>query len=321
MANRKLKPWTDDDKAHWQAQRQERTAALMEQLEAGVQAIRTGEDFKRYLQAAARFHTYSPYNVLLIRAQRPDATHVAGYKTWQSLGRQVKKGEQAIYILAPRPYVIATEDEAGQEQIEREGIAFKPAAVFDIAQTTGIELPTVEAPTLTGDADQATYAALVAFATGQGLTITTHDPKTAGDDSRSSYNGYYNPLRNLIFVKQGAPAQMLKTLVHELAHHLDPELRHAPRAECETVAEATAFVVAAHQGIDTGTYSFPYVAVWASRQDQPAILKQVMGRVQGIAHQLLDHLEGTDDDSTAGGDEPPPATAVWRADQPRTRAA
>ena len=103
--------------------------------------------------------------------------------------------------------------------------------------------------------------------------------------------------------------------------HLDPELRHAPRAECETVAEATAFVVAAHAGIDTSSYSFPYVAVWASRQDQPAILKQVMGKVQGITHQLLDFLKGLDDDSTEGGDEPPSNLARWRAGRLLARAA
>jgi hypothetical protein len=80
---------------------------------------------------------------------------------------------------------------------------------------------------------------------------------------------------------------MVKTLCHELAHHLDPELQAAPRAECETVAEATAFVVAAHAGIDTRSYSFPYIATWASRHDGPALLKQVMSRVQAIAHRVI----------------------------------
>ena len=49
---------------------------------------------------------------------------------------------------------------------------------------------------------------------------------------------------------------MVKTLAHELAHHLDPELQVVSRAACETVAEATAFVVAAHAGIDTGCMVF-----------------------------------------------------------------
>ena len=58
---------------------------------------------------------------------------------------------------------------------------------------------------------------------------------------------------------------MLKTLIHELGHHLDPELRTAPQPERETVAEATAFVVAASPRHRTGSYSFPYIATWAGR--------------------------------------------------------
>src|ERR671933_2797667 len=115
----------------WQAQRDERMSTLMQQLEAGVEAIQTSEDFKRYLRTAAIFPHYSPNNVLLILSQRPDATRVAGYKTWQSLGRQVKKGEKAIYIFAPRPYRVITEDEAGEEEI-REGLTFRSVPVFDI---------------------------------------------------------------------------------------------------------------------------------------------------------------------------------------------
>lgn len=80
---------------------------------------------------------------------------------------------------------------------------------------------------------------------------------------------------------------MVKTLIHEFGHHLDPELRTAPRAARETVAEATAFVVAAHQRIDTGSYSFPYIAMWAGTRDGPALLKQVLGCVRAIAHRLI----------------------------------
>ncbi len=93
---------TQQDQNQWQAQRDERMSTLMQQLEAGVEAIQTSEDFKRYLRTAAIFHAYSPNNVLLILSQRPDATRVAGYKTWQALGRQVKKGEKAIMAVAHR---------------------------------------------------------------------------------------------------------------------------------------------------------------------------------------------------------------------------
>ena len=184
---------TQQDQAQWQAQRDERMSDLLQQLEAGVQAIQTSEDFQRYLRTAAIFHAYSPNNVLLILSQRPEATRVAGYRAWQALGRQVKKGEKAISIFAPRPYRVTTADEAGEEQT-REGLTFRSVPVFDISQTEGDLLPTMEAPTLTGDAGQETYAALVAFAAREGLTVTNHDPKTDGDDTQSTYNGLYSGL-------------------------------------------------------------------------------------------------------------------------------
>jgi hypothetical protein len=34
-------------------------------------------------------------------SQKPDATHVAGYRTWTTLGRFVRRGENGIFILAP----------------------------------------------------------------------------------------------------------------------------------------------------------------------------------------------------------------------------
>src|SRR3954469_8921989 len=79
----------------------DKLAALHERLAAEVAALRTGEDWQRWLAVAARFHTYSFQNTLLILSQRPDATNVAGYETWKRLRRQGSKGQKGIAILAP----------------------------------------------------------------------------------------------------------------------------------------------------------------------------------------------------------------------------
>ena len=50
---------TTEDQQRWQAEQAARTTALMEQLEAGIQAIQTSDAFKRYLAAAAKFHSYT----------------------------------------------------------------------------------------------------------------------------------------------------------------------------------------------------------------------------------------------------------------------
>ena len=38
---------------------------------------------------------------MLIARQKPEATNVAGIRTWNSLGRFVRRGEKGIFILAP----------------------------------------------------------------------------------------------------------------------------------------------------------------------------------------------------------------------------
>src|SRR3954453_3021493 len=81
-----------------------REASIQEsltRLEHAVGAIHDSETFRAYLDAQARFHSYSFGNVLLILSQKPDATSVAGYQTWKQLGRQVRRGEKGIRISVP----------------------------------------------------------------------------------------------------------------------------------------------------------------------------------------------------------------------------
>ena len=70
-------------------------------------------------------------------AQRPDATNVAGYRAWQGLSRQVRRGERAIRILAP--IVVKRTDANGDPQ--RAVVGFRSVNVFDVAQTDGEPLP------------------------------------------------------------------------------------------------------------------------------------------------------------------------------------
>jgi hypothetical protein len=61
------------------------------------------------LAVAARFHTYSLGNQLLIAVQNPDATRVAGFEAWKALKRYVRKGERGIAILAPMTFTRRTD--------------------------------------------------------------------------------------------------------------------------------------------------------------------------------------------------------------------
>ena len=125
----------------------EAVAYLVEALESGQSEVLT-----EYLNAMARFHNYSFGNIMLIARQKPAATRVAGIRTWNSLGRFVKRGEKGILILAPmvgrrtqRRDEISTEIEsanaADERKAEQELYGFRAVYVFDVDQTEGKELP------------------------------------------------------------------------------------------------------------------------------------------------------------------------------------
>src|ERR1035441_2750017 len=86
---------------------------LVAALESGHSEVLTA-----YLGAMAKFHTYSFGNIMLIARQKPDATNVAGLRTWNSLGRFVKRGEKGIFILAPMVGRRSTLAAAGSGGIE-----------------------------------------------------------------------------------------------------------------------------------------------------------------------------------------------------------
>src|SRR5450755_692095 len=67
----------------------EAVSYLVAALESGQSDVLT-----QYLNAMARFHNYSFGNIMLIARQKPQSTNVAGIRTWNSLGRFVKRGEK-----------------------------------------------------------------------------------------------------------------------------------------------------------------------------------------------------------------------------------
>ncbi len=117
-----------------------------------AEALKAGQSdtLTRYLTAMAKFRTYSLCNVLLILKQYPNASRVAGYRTWQSFGRQVQAGEKGIMIFAPifRKQT-ETSNTAGTAEDSRTVAMFRPVYVFDQEQTTGKDLP--EIGRVTGD--------------------------------------------------------------------------------------------------------------------------------------------------------------------------
>ena len=90
------------------------------------------------LKTMARFHKYSWHNVCLIASQCPTATRVAGFQTWRTMGRFVRKGEKGIAIMAP---IIGRREAESEGDNARTVRGFRAAYVFDVDQTDGEPLP------------------------------------------------------------------------------------------------------------------------------------------------------------------------------------
>lgn len=265
---------------------QERLAAALALLEEGIGAIIDGPSFARYLQAMARFHAYSARNVALIHVQRPAATRVAGYRAWQTLGRQVRKGEQGIRIIVPHRRTSMEADEEGEAASVS---GFGVATVFDVRQTDGDPLP--PAPTaqlLAGvtDAGAWLWDRLAGFLAGEGITL-------AREDTGWANGAYWGARRRIAVHPRLTGDQATKTLAHEVAHHV-ADTRIVGRggvasADAETIAEGAAFVTLHHFGIDTSGYSFPYVAGWARDR---AVFVRNLEAVRATAHTMIRTLEG-----------------------------
>src|SRR5205814_978089 len=121
---------------------------ILQRFEEAVGAIQDSESFRRWLDISARFHKYSLGNQLLIALQKPEATYVAGFHAWLKMNRHVRKGEKGIAIMVPHRRKVTTEAGEDEERV----LGFGTGYVFALEQTDGEPLPTVDVPTLEGEA-------------------------------------------------------------------------------------------------------------------------------------------------------------------------
>lgn len=316
---------------------------LHEQLTTAVNQIVAGEDWRSALAFAARFRSRSFTNTLLIRAQHldafeqgrvsaPEPTYVAGYKQWQSLGRQVEKGQPGYMIFAPVTgrFVSSTPQDSASwrrlgrfekprpgEAVRSRMVGAKPAYVWDVSQTAGDPIPERPSPVLLeGEAPEGLWEGLAGLVEAEGFAVlrVEHAGRIQGADGLTDYRARTVAVRT----DMDAAAQV-KTLAHELAH----VKLHGPdnpdatghRGIGEVEAESVALMIGAAHGMDTAAYTIPYVSGWAGtvKDKDPAEVVQATGeRVSKTARAILDALPTV---QLGGGDPPGLARGAARADR------
>lgn len=258
-------------------------------LEGAVRSLLQKGDWTYLLDLSARFRNYSPLNLLLIFSQACrrgfTPTIVAGYRGWQKLGRQVMRGEKALYIFAPSIKRIDVDGRLGSiASFEEVVTGYRLVRVFDVSQTTGDDLPVPPEPELLRGTVASTGSII------ERLEGFLNDSDYTLDfEILESVNGYTDFGNRRVKVRSDVSAvQQLKTLVHEIAHVIMHENLQISRIQAELEAESCAYVVCRALGVDSSSYSFPYIARWS--QGDVELVGQVAQAVHGCSKEILAYL-------------------------------
>ena len=313
-----------------QAAREEKLELLQNELASAVSALVAGEDWKRALTFATQFRARSFNNTMLIHTQHlaaynegcvpePTPTYVAGFRQWLSLGRHVVRGQHGYGIFAPVTVRFASANPADAaswhrlgrgekpgsgESVKSKLVGLKPTYVWDVSQTAGDPVPELPRPALLqGEAPAGLWDGLADQITDHGFELRLVSSAAAIGGA----NGLTDFLTREVSVRMDMDdAAQAKTLAHELGH----VLLHAPtvgtlptevaadaslhRGIAEVEAESVALMVSAAHGLDTASYTVPYVSTWAASvpgKEPSEVVQSTADRVRKVALGILEQLD------------------------------
>ena len=251
------------------------------------QLAQPGQSMIPLLTSMSRFPKYSLANQMLIFAQRPDATHVCGYRAWNKAGYQVRKGEHGIAIYAPMRFAQRDAGALDDGATTSPRLGFRVAYVFDISQVDALAGTDTAVLTTPAAADspnaQRANEQLKAFLVG-------HNVELEYKALQQGLLGYTNGRR--ITCGQGQASHVeFATIVHETAHlllHFPTDGSARPDLVTrETEAEAVTFLLCAQLGIAGTEASIEYIQ---SYRGTPDTLDASLERIRATAQRLSAEL-------------------------------
>jgi len=261
------------------------TKELLKDLDKRIEKVQNSKQFKKILESFSKFHNYSYQNNILIHMQKPNATFVAGYKQWEDkFNRHVKKGENGIAILAPYTYkkketkikTVEIDGEFVEKEVEEtvKKTYFKTVYVFDVSQTKGEQLPTIDTSLENKKSDL--LKLLKKFSYTEEIKVKT---KTLSGTLKGYSDGGKIVLNN-----NTNNTEKASILVHELAHellHNKKDRRNLNKEVKEMEAESVSFIVMNHFGIKTK--SDKYLALYKKSYD----LEESLFRIKKISSKII----------------------------------
>ena len=258
-----------------------------QKLVEGLESIIESGKYKEFLKSMKKFHHYSFSNRLLIFAQNPEATRVAGYCTWKKLGRGVKSNPKKIFILKPIPYKIEKnekEENNSENKETLELIKYGWTIVYDISDTyireDGKEIPLIDDIKLNSASSEKLYDVLLKVSPVKVCVETTFN----GSD------GYYSKsLEKIVISNTLSLDDATTTLLHEISHALYDDFDYSKdRNLSEIFVESIAFIVADYFGLDASKCSFSYITKWCKGDTKK--LLELGNKIQENSNKFIEKI-------------------------------
>ncbi len=244
--------------------------------------IENSEELKKFIEFRRKyFYSYSINNTLLIYRQMPQATFVAGFNKWKSLGYKVKKGSKALNILIP----MIRKDEEDKDKI----YGFKQGKVFDRSQVEATEnaqgLPSIDVSIKA--TKETEYSPKEIFEATKKY-VRQHCPLIERDDlgqAMGMTNGkeiYVKPTTNKV--------DMAGVIVHEFSHyynHYGENRKELNKNQKESEAELTTLIFGSYFNLNiNGTYK--YLSMYRKDRDLASCFEKAYST-------FIEMLDGNDD--------------------------
>lgn len=248
---------------------EEKIAIAFDTLRKGVvDLIRNPEKLESTMQHYGNimeYNNYSPFNTLLLMfdtaiMKQKRFNMARGYKQWQKeFNRTVKKGEKAMWILAPNNVKIVEKDEeTGEEIVKYITRGFRSVPVFELSQTEGEPIPQ---PTKNHEYKSLNHLDINDFIELSGVPVEWEE--------LIGCNGYTDG-KKIVIGTHNDNLAAISTLFHELCHYHLHFTRNGEEVEVysdestnlkELEAESVAYMVTSALGIKND-YSRKYIANW-----------------------------------------------------------
>lgn len=265
-----------------------------------VDTVKAGAVFTRWLEVQKSFWNYSFSNAMLIAFQAHRmgfrASRVAGFGTWKSLGRWVKAGQKAIWILAPNFRKIEDKATGDKKNIVT---GFRSVTVFDVSQTDGEDLPVLDWRNHEED-DKGLSVKLEAEYLMRGIDLQFISAEEMAQSCPGA-NGFSRG-KEVRILDTLTGVERASTMAHELAHsilHFQDgsvlEKDHS-RSVMEIEAESIAAVILSSFGIDATSSAF-YLAAWKGSGEA---VRASMTRIANTSKQILSAITVNASEETDG---------------------